>query len=166
MQQSVWVWEPLAIIGPLCLGAGGFLLMWVVNRIWATRHIPKKLADWLPELERANLAIVYSTAELAVRVKELVEMRQHMPPEAQRIADQVLHYTQLVEERLFEELADEGIVPRHVFGGPVSDLDNRPRPAPPTVNDVYDVDGARGEAQAASAAFRKRTWIGKHLLRR
>lgn len=149
------------------LGIGVAVIVSLIERRLRRRPIPKMLADWLPALEQANLAVVYASSELAQRVKDLAILRDEMPPECQRVADQVLHYTQVVEEQLFDELADRGIVPRYMFGGPVPDI--KTMLPPETVVPDAEVSAAaenENENVIAMPTLPPREWVGRQLLRR
>jgi hypothetical protein len=159
----------MVIFMSIMMGTGVAVIVSLVERHLRRRSMPKTLADWLPALERANLAVVYASSELAQRVKELAVLRDEMPPECQRIADQVLHYTQVVEEQLFEELAERGIVPRYMFGGPVSDLAKTRAGQDATIDPVVvdvEVEAESSENVIALPSQPPREWVGRQLLRR
>jgi hypothetical protein len=164
-----WSASPLVVFMATMVGVGVALIVITVWRNGLKTKLPKRVADWLPALEQHNMAVVYATANLAEKVRDLVNLRAEMPPECQRIADQVLAYTQVVEEQLFEELAKNGVVPRYMFGGPVSDVRSRYAEAydpgtadPPAI--VIDAEAEPIVIQLPS--FGPREWVGRQLLRR
>lgn len=159
----------MVIFMSIMMGTGVAVIVSLVERRFRRRSTPQTIADWLPALERANLSVVYASSELAQRVRELAILRDEMPPECQRIADQVLHYTQVVEEQLFEELANRGIVPRYMFGGPVSNAAQTRSPADVPVDPVImeaEIEGDSSENVIALPSQPPREWVGRQLLRR
>ena len=159
----------MVIFMSIMMGTGVAVIVSLLERRFRRRTTPQTIADWLPALERANLAVVYASSELAQRVKELAILRDEMPPECQRIADQVLHYTQVVEEQLFEELAERGIVPRYMFGGPVSDTVKARANQEATIETIVvdaEVESESSENVIALPSQPPREWVGRQLLRR
>lgn len=169
-----WSASPVIVFCAVLFGlAVAAIVIWL-ERQYRRRYFPKTVSDWLPALEQANMGVVNATAHLAGKVKELVVLREQMAdnPECQRIADQVLAYTQVVEEQLFEELAKRGIVPRYMFGGPVSHLQQQYRSPGGEAQDSDDdqsavvVDAADGEQNIIQLPTREYETIGRQLVRR
>jgi len=165
--------SPMIVFFSVLFGLGVAALVIWLERQHRRRYFPKTVSDWLPALEQANTAVVNASAHLAGKVKDLVVLRKNMPPECQRIADQVLAYTQVVEEQLFEELASQGIVPRYMFGGPVSHLQQQYRsgveevPCDDDDPSAVVVEGADGEQQnIIQLPAREYETIGRQLVRR